>query len=244
MSSRRSTLAPKVREPAQTRPQRRVYKTGRTAAFKPKRDALTRVRHDLRSIVHSVVGYSDLLASERYGALAPDQARFVSHVRSAAEQLQELVDSCIELSRPPTDRHAHELPPVRLGHALRRVRNGLLGKELVCDLRIHPELEGRQLVLDLAPVEKALLGLALVVSREGALACALSARPQGEQIVICLTSSDVEGVACLTRPDELEDHTGNRDFVRLKVGEVLLARQGIALRLTPGLDRIELELRV
>ncbi len=242
MASRHSTLAPRARERAQTRPERAVVK-GRKVSFKAKRDALTRVRHDLRSVVHSVVGYSDLLAGERYGALSPDQARFVSHVRSAAEQLQELVDACIELSRPACDRHATELPPVRLGQALKRIRNGLLGKELVCNLRVDPELEGRQFVLDLPPIEKALLGLALVVSREGALACVLCVRPRDESIVICLTSNDLEDPSsCLTVPDELEDHTGNRDFVRLKVGEVLLARQNISLRLTRTLDRIELVL--
>jgi hypothetical protein len=221
-----------------------LAKGGRGLSFKPKRDALTRVRHDLRSLVHSVVGYSDLLASERYGVLSPDQVRFVNHVRSAAEHLQELVDSCIEFSRPALEPQTLELPALQLGQVLRRVRNGLTARELACDLTIAPELETREFVLDLGALERALLGLSLVVTRDATLACSLRARQFCGQVVIDLSASDVqEPVLRLLTPDELEDDIGNRDFVRLKLGEVLLGRQGIGVRLTSTLDRIELTLR-
>src|SRR4051812_5411288 len=101
-----------------------TIRTRARVQYKPKRDALTRVRHDLRSLVHAVTGYSDLLATPSYGALSPEQMRFVSNVRSAAEQLQEMVDTCIELSRPVVEGHALDLPTVLLGSALEHVRTG------------------------------------------------------------------------------------------------------------------------
>ena len=124
MPSRPSSLAPRTPEVGKRRSLSVLVRgAGARITLKPKRDALTRVRHDLRSLVHSVVGYSELLTEPRYGAISPEQARFVTHLRSAAEHMQELVDACIELSRPAYAAHealSCELPSVSLVQLLRR----------------------------------------------------------------------------------------------------------------------------
>ncbi|MET0286557.1 MAG: histidine kinase dimerization/phospho-acceptor domain-containing protein [Polyangiales bacterium] len=208
--------------------------------LKPRRDALTRVRHDLRSLLQSVVGYADLLAEPRYGVLSSEQERFVGHVRAAAGHLQELVDTCIELSRPENDNgRVLEAPQVQVGQSLQRVRNTLLARELCCDLTIAPELETRSVGLDVSILERALVGLAGVVTRDGAVALQLRASRLGSRILLTLSASDA-GESELVNLEALEDQLGNRDFVRLKLSEVLLSRLGFATRIGANVDQAEL----
>ncbi|MDB4990036.1 MAG: sensor histidine kinase, partial [Myxococcaceae bacterium] len=244
MPSRHSTLAPKLpptlapEEVAQKRtPRAHARPLALRPRIKPKRDALTRVRHDLRSLVHSVVGYSDLLAEPHYGSLSAEQARFVNHVRSAAEQLQELVDTCIELSRPDNDQFALELPEAPLGQLLRRVRNTLTTRGIVCDLTLSSALESRMFTLDIVQLERALVGLSQVLTREGAVTVALRASELEGRLVLSFQASDAGDSA--SSPSELElleDHVGNRDFVRLKLSEVLLSRARGSMMVGAALD--------
>lgn len=247
MPSSHSTLAP--RPPPELGPRRSlsllIRATGSRITLKPKRDALTRVRHDLRSLVHSVVGYSDLLAESRYGALSSEQTRFVKHVRSAAEHLQELVDTCIELSRPANTQDARgvELPEAPLGQTLRRIRSALAERGVACDVSTVPELEQRVLVWDIPALERALIGLSLVVTRDATVSCTLHVSRRSGRLLLSLRASDAtESLVPMCGLEQLEDQVGNRDFVRLKLGEVLLARQGGALRIANALDAVEFEL--
>jgi light-regulated signal transduction histidine kinase (bacteriophytochrome) len=214
------------------------------ALRKPRRDALTRVRHDLRSLVHSVVGYSDLLASPSYGPLSTEQLRFVNHVRTAAEQLQELVDTCIELSRPAGESTELEPTKLPLGAALRHVQAGLAHEALRCGLTLTDDASRHECAFELPVFLRALRGLAQVVSRDGSLPCTLHGASASPRVTVALQVA--EG-ACSSGPlcqlDTLEDDVGNRDFVRLKLSEVLLSRLGIDLQLSRELDRCELTLR-
>ncbi|HEY6881473.1 MAG TPA: histidine kinase dimerization/phospho-acceptor domain-containing protein [Polyangiales bacterium] len=213
--------------------------------LKPRRDAMTRVRHDMRSLLQSVVGYADLLAEPRYGALNGEQQRFVNHVRSAAEQLQELVDTCIELSRSEQDDTRLEPPLVQLGQSLRRVRNTWLARGLCCDLTIAPELETRAVALDVNVFERALCSLANVLTRDGGVTLLLRAALVGDHLVLTLRASDVpDAWGPLAALDTLEDQLGNRDFVRLKLSEVLLNKLGFSTRLSAVLDVAELSFRL
>ncbi len=238
MSSQYSSLAPAISSAPPRRSLRSLtLQPGFRIRLKPRRDALTRVRHDLRSLLQSVVGYADLLAEPRYGALSSEQERFVNNVRQAAGHLQELVDTCIELSRPENDNsRSLDAPQVQLGQLLARVRDTLNRHSLPCELAIAPELEPRALRLDVNMLERALSGVAGVVSREGERTLLLRASVSGERLVLTLSSEDaaqpVEGA--LTELEALEDLLGNRDFVRLKLGEVLLCRLGFEVRF--GMD--------
>jgi hypothetical protein len=247
MPSRHSTLAPQP-GPAEA-PEgaaRLVRALAHGAPFKlrlkPRRDALTRVRHDLRSLVHSVVGYSDLLATPHYGSLTAEQARFVDHVRCAAEHLQELVDTCIELTRPDNDQYTLELPQAPLGQVLRRVRNTLVARGMVCDLTLASELEPHMLTLDMAQLERALVGLSLFLTRDGSIPGALSAAHEGGTLVLRLSVSQPASGHAHVSLERLEDQIGNRDFVRLKLSEVLLTRASAELSIAPSLDAISITL--
>src|SRR5688500_6149328 len=127
MNSRHSSHAPARASIPAAEDTASVAPVARSTRFKPKRDAITRVRHDLRSLVHAMLGSSDLLEEPHYGSLTADQARFVGHLRSSAEHVQELVETCIELSRSASDLRAIELPVVALEQVLSRVASALEG---------------------------------------------------------------------------------------------------------------------
>jgi K+-sensing histidine kinase KdpD len=237
MSSQHHSLAPARSSTPPRRSLRELtVQPGFRIKLKPRRDALTRVRHDLRSLLQSVVGYADLLAEPRYGALTDDQARFVSNVRAAATHLEELVDTCIELSRADNDNGRLELPPVQLGQALRRVRNTLQAREMCCDLTVAPELELHSVKLDVSVLERALAGIAGVLTRDGAVTLQLRATLRDARVRVTLQASDAPEQDALTSVDALEDQLGNREFVRLKLSEVLLARLGFTTRLSANVD--------
>ncbi|MET0339361.1 MAG: histidine kinase dimerization/phospho-acceptor domain-containing protein [Polyangiales bacterium] len=210
--------------------------------YKPKRDALTRVRHDLRSLVHAVTGYSDLLATPSYGALSPEQQRFVANVRTAAEQLQELVDACVELARPVGETSAMELPTVLLGSALEHVVKGLATERVTCALAIEPALSTRLIVLDVSACLGACKALASVITGDGARACVMTALREGDRVVVRLAVDGAPMDGTLTDVEALTEDLGNRDFVKLKLAETLLARQGVQLLVSRTLEAAELEL--
>jgi signal transduction histidine kinase len=245
MSSQHSNLSPaRTSHP----PKRSVRALARLPGFrvklKPRRDALTRVRHDLRSLLQSVLGYTDLLAEPRYGSLTSEQRRFVSNVRAAAAHLYELVDACIELSRPAND-NGLELPVVQLGQTVQRVHNTLKDRQMCCDVAIAPELAARCLSLDVQLLERAMVSLCSVLTREGAVALQLRASQLEQELVLTLHASDAPDLCSpLAALDSLEDQLGNRDFVRLKLAEVLLTRLGFTMRMSATVDVAELVIKL
>lgn len=230
---------PSSRAPVGPSPSR-VPKPSPTLAPRARTDALSRVRHDMRSVIHSVLGYSDLLERELYGELNGDQRRFVSHLRGAAEQLQELVDACIELSRPALSLSPPSVQPLSLVQGLDRLQSSLRERGLACDL-VRESGDERSLNVDFAGLERALLALALVATREAAVSCELSCLPSDGPLHLRMRASDAPEHECCAGLDQLEAQTPNREFVRLKLAETLLLRQGVLLRMSPALDTFELE---
>ena len=208
---------------------------------KARRDALTRVRHDLRSSVHSVIGYTDLLANPAYGSLSPEQVRFLSHVRTAAAQLEELIDTCIELSCPPEAGSRLPTATVPLSAALKHVQAGLASEPIVCSLDVAPAIGAHPCAHELPMLLRAVRSLALVVTRDGALPCILRAfASTPSQPIVELWAGARRDDVAWSPLDALEAELGNRDFVRLKLGEALLQRLGVQLTVAAELDGCQL----
>ncbi len=62
---------------------------------------LSQVRHDLRSPLTSITGASELLLSERMGALAANQIRLVKIIEEGARRLGELLEATTRVSGEP-----------------------------------------------------------------------------------------------------------------------------------------------
>ncbi|HXJ45003.1 MAG TPA: PAS domain-containing sensor histidine kinase, partial [Bryobacteraceae bacterium] len=64
-----------------------------------KSEFLSNVSHELRSPLHAVLGFGELLAEESVGPLNEKQKRFLAHMLSNSEHLLELINELLDLSR-------------------------------------------------------------------------------------------------------------------------------------------------
>jgi PAS domain S-box-containing protein len=68
-------------------------------ASKFKDQFLSTMSHELRTPLNAVLGFSDLLADERYGPLNDRQQRYVSHINTGGKHLLKLINDILDLSK-------------------------------------------------------------------------------------------------------------------------------------------------
>jgi PAS domain S-box-containing protein len=68
-------------------------------ASKFKDQFLSTMSHELRTPLNAVLGFSDLLADERYGPLNDRQQRYVGHIHSGGKHLLKLINDILDLSK-------------------------------------------------------------------------------------------------------------------------------------------------
>jgi PAS domain S-box-containing protein len=69
----------------------------RTSQFKDQ--FLSTMSHELRTPLNAVLGFSDLLADERYGPLNEKQRRYISHIHTGGKHLLSLISDILDLSK-------------------------------------------------------------------------------------------------------------------------------------------------
>ena len=60
---------------------------------------LSTMSHELRTPLNAVLGFSDLLADERYGPLNDRQQRYVTHIHTGGKHLLKLISDILDLSK-------------------------------------------------------------------------------------------------------------------------------------------------
>jgi len=60
---------------------------------------LSTMSHELRTPLNAVLGFSDLLADERYGPLNDRQQRYVNHIHAGGKHLLKLISDILDLSK-------------------------------------------------------------------------------------------------------------------------------------------------
>src|SRR5713101_8044311 len=68
-------------------------------ASKFKDQFLSTMSHELRTPLNAVLGFSDLLADERYGPLNDRQQRYVDHIHTGGKHLLKLISDILDLSK-------------------------------------------------------------------------------------------------------------------------------------------------
>jgi len=68
-------------------------------ASKFKDQFLSTMSHELRTPLNAVLGFSDLLADERYGTLNDRQRRYVTHIHTGGTHLLKLITDILDLSK-------------------------------------------------------------------------------------------------------------------------------------------------
>ncbi len=93
--------------------------------------------HDLKAPLQSIVGFAELLRTERLGSMNEDQKEFVLRIEESGEQMMGLVGDILEVARYETGRslmRKERVPPSPLVQACVQK---LQGKALPAGVRIH-----------------------------------------------------------------------------------------------------------
>jgi len=69
-----------------------------------KSDFVATMSHELRTPLNTIIGYTDLLRDGEFGALAPEQRDRLDVVRTASNDLLDLIDAVLNLNRLETSR--------------------------------------------------------------------------------------------------------------------------------------------
>jgi len=94
-------------------------------ANKFKDQFLSTMSHELRTPLNAVLGFSDLLADERYGPLNDRQQRYVSHINASGKHLLKLISDILDLSKIEAGRMDLALEDVTLASAFGEVVSSL-----------------------------------------------------------------------------------------------------------------------
>jgi len=82
---------------------------------------LSTMSHELRTPLNAVLGFSDLLADERYGPLNERQQRYVQNIHNGGRHLLRLISDILDLSKIQAGRLELSFENVRLDQALGEV---------------------------------------------------------------------------------------------------------------------------
>ena len=97
-----------------------------TVQDEQRRSFLRLVSHELRTPLNSILGFSEILATELYGPLGSDQYReYAEIIRSSGEKLLKLVNQLVEIARLQTGDIEICLQPERLAPLLATLGDGL-----------------------------------------------------------------------------------------------------------------------
>jgi len=110
---------------------------------------LSTMSQELRTPLNAVLGFSDLLADERYGALNDRQQRYVSHIHTGGKHLLRLISDILDLSKIEAGRMELTIEDVEVENAFSEVLSSLqpladkksqtLVQQVEPDLQVHAD---------------------------------------------------------------------------------------------------------
>src|SRR5438105_6570494 len=86
---------------------------------------LSTMSHELRTPLNAVLGFSDLLADERYGPLNDKQRRYIDHIHTGGKHLLKLISDILDLSKIEAVRMALAREDVAVASAFTEVISAL-----------------------------------------------------------------------------------------------------------------------
>jgi len=94
-------------------------------AGKFKDQFLSTMSHELRTPLNAVLGFSELLADERYGTFNERQGRYISHIHTSGKHLLSLINDILDLSKIEAGRLELAVESVRVETAFGEVLGAL-----------------------------------------------------------------------------------------------------------------------
>ena len=148
---------------------------------------LSTMSHELRTPLNAVLGFSDLLADERYGPLNDRQQRYVSHIHSGGKHLLKLISDILDLSKIEAGRMELSREDVTVASAFSEVISALYPlaekKSQALLQHVEPNLHVHADAMRFKQVLTNLVGNAIKFTPESGR-IELAARQTGDQVRI------------------------------------------------------------
>ena len=138
-----------------------------------KSDFLASMSHELRTPLNSIIGFSDLLLTDRFGTINDKQREFIGTVQYSANHLLNLIHDILEFSRIESDNMRVELLPISLRAAIRSGIALSSGAAMRRGIRINDNNAGagiRNVIADRVRLNQVIVNLlsnAIKYNREG-----------------------------------------------------------------------------
>jgi CheY-like chemotaxis protein len=146
---------------------------------------LSTMSHELRTPLNAVLGFSDLLADERYGPLNDRQQRYVAHIHTGGKHLLKLISDILDLSKIEAGRMELTREDVTVASAFAEVISGLYPlaekKSQALLQQVEPHLHVRADAMRFKQVLTNLVGNAIKFTPEGGR-IELAARQVDDQV--------------------------------------------------------------
>jgi len=220
---------------------------------KPAKNALQCIRHDARSAFHSLSGFIELLGRGTLGPVSNEQRLAMSHIRSSARRLMELVESSVELGQPHDPLPGSELRLVSVEGLLLTILNTSLREQPGLRLELQSASACHGLLSYVEPEELLRALRILIAQLAGPSQRELQLRLSETELHVVLVISTLreEGSVTQSMPipypaistvDTIADLLESRDYVQLKRCESMLTRQQGTLLVAGDLSRVRLTL--
>lgn len=116
------------------------------SASRAKSEFLANMSHELRTPLNSIIGFSELLKDHSFGELNKKQEGFVNHVHSSGEQLLNLINDILDLSRIESGGVALRLDKIELANTikdtLQMFKERAISNNIEITIEIEKEIKG------------------------------------------------------------------------------------------------------
>lgn len=167
-------------------------------ANKAKSEFLARMSHELRTPLNGIIGFAELLASDRARPLDAEQLRRVQLIESSGHLLLALINEVLDIARIEAGRLALDLAPVPLAPLLQRAvaaqEPAMQARSLEARTDCTPELTVQADLRRLEQVLGNLLSNAVKYNRQGGH-ITVTATPQGTDRVAIAVHDTGAGLA-------------------------------------------------
>ena len=106
-----------------------------------KSEFLANVSHELRTPLNSIMGFSGLLKDPSFGELNEKQRSYASHIHSSGEQLLNLINDILDLSRIESGGVAFRLDKIELANTIKDTLQMFKKKAISNNIEITIEIE-------------------------------------------------------------------------------------------------------
>jgi len=167
------------------------------SASRAKSEFLASMSHELRSPLHTVIGFSELLAEELEGPLNEKQRRFVNHILKDSQHLLTLINDILDLSKIEAGRLEFSLDALDLRDSLREAFATIQPQAAAKQIELASALAGETLVrADALRLKQVLLNLLTnavkFTPERGRIR--VDARRMGDRVAVAVADSGI-GIA-------------------------------------------------